>query len=105
MPANRTIHTLLLVIAFLGGALAASVAQSWARPVTAAHADSATPLYQFTTVAPSTSLTMYSASDHSIYVYQGATTGNSKVSCSYKYVINQAGQPLNRQACPIASLN
>jgi hypothetical protein len=48
---------------------------------------------------------MYSASDHSIYVYQGATTGNSKVSCSYKYVINQAGQPLNRQACPIASLN
>jgi hypothetical protein len=105
MLGNRTTTALLLVIAFLTGALAATVVHSWAHPATTVHADSATPLYQFTTVSPSTSLTMYSASDHSIYVYQGATAGNSKVSCTYKYVITQAGQPLNRQSCPIATLN
>lgn len=104
MLGSRTAIVLLLVIAFLTGALAATTLTNWSHPATV-QADTAAPLYQFTTVNPSTSLTMYSASDHSIYVYQGATTGNSKVSCTYKYVISQAGQPLKREACPIATLN
>jgi hypothetical protein len=94
----------MMAVAFLAGALAVSLVGPWAHPV-AVHADSSAPVYQFSTVGPSTSLTMYSSSDHAIYVYQGAAVGNSKVSCSYKYVINQAGLPLNRQPCPIATLN
>jgi hypothetical protein len=105
MPANRTTTTLLVVIAFLAGALAATIGYSWAHPAIAVRADSGSPIYQFSTVGPSTSLTMYSASEHAIYVYQGAAIGNSKVSCSFKYLVNEVGQPLNRQPCPIATLN
>jgi hypothetical protein len=101
---NRTTFVLLLTIAFLTGALATSLLNQWTHPATV-HADSTPAVYQFSNVGPATSLTMYSQSDHAIYVYQGALVGSNKVSCTFKYLIKEAGEPLNRQPCPLATIN
>jgi hypothetical protein len=52
----------------------------------------------------SNSLLVYSANDHVIYVYQGATNGNSHMQCRYKFVISRAGQTVDRMPCDMGSL-
>lgn len=73
------------------------------RTVHAAPASTAAS-YQFTGVGPATSLTIYSPEDHMLYVYQGATTGNSHVNCSFRIHIPRVGDAIDRENCPMGSL-
>ena len=52
---------------------------------------------------PSTGLTIYNPTEHTLYVYQGITGGNSHVNCSFTLHIGRLGGPVDRQNCPVGS--
>lgn len=58
----------------------------------------------FTGINPASSLTIYSPEDRMLYVYQGATTGNSHVTCSFRIHIPRVGEPIDRENCAPGSL-
>lgn len=74
--------------------------ERWHAPITV-QAASSDPIFQLSGIGPGTAISYYSASDHSIYIYQGATTGSSVVACSYKFILDEAGKPLRRENCPV----
>ncbi len=87
-------------------ALAALSTGWWAhstRPVQAAGP--ATLSYQFSGAGPATVLSLYNPGDSTIYVYQGITTGYSKVQCSYRLHLGYLGTAIERENCPIYTLN
>ena len=49
-------------------------------------------------------LAIYSADDRAIYVYEGATTGNNKMSCSYKFLVGYPGA-VQRMNCDMGRLD
>jgi hypothetical protein len=61
------------------------------------------PQFQLTTVGQSSSLLVYHPDTKIIYVYQGATTGNSAVQCSFKFQLGKPGGIIERIPCPAAS--
>ena len=61
-------------------------------------------VYQFDSLTPASSLTIYSPTDHVLTVYQGATTGNSHVNCSFRFRIVRGGAPIERENCAAGSL-
>jgi hypothetical protein len=74
------------------------------RQVAAASAVPSNLVYQFSNAGPGISLTMYNPGEQMLYVYQGATMGNSHVNCSYRFHIQQPGAPIERENCAIGSL-
>jgi hypothetical protein len=62
------------------------------------------PQFQLTTVNQTSSLLVYQPDTKTIYVYQGATTGNSAVQCSFKFQLDRPGGVIQRVPCPVASL-
>lgn len=63
-----------------------------------------TPFFQFSNVAGEGTLTLYSASDRTLYVYSGVLTGSSNKNCTYSIKLGRAGAPLQRTNCQIGSL-
>ena len=63
-----------------------------------------TPFFQFSNVAGEGTLTLYSAGDHSLYVYSGMLTGGSNKNCTYAIKLGRAGAPLQRTNCQMGSL-
>ena len=61
-------------------------------------------VYQFDSLTPASSLTIYSPADHTLTVYQGATAGNTHVNCSYRFRISRVGAPIERENCAAGSL-
>jgi hypothetical protein len=61
--------------------------------------------FQLDGINPSSSLLVYQPETRTIYVYQGATTGNSNVQCSYKFQMTRPGEVIRRVPCPIPKLN
>lgn len=91
----------------LGLMAAAAAAGWWAHtPRTTVHAaDGAdAPFFQFSNVAGEATLSIYSATDHTIYVYGGVLSGNSRKQCTYSIKLGRAGAPLDRTNCPMGSL-
>lgn len=72
-----------------------------ARGVKAAPDDLA---FQLTDVGERSALLVYQPSTRTIFVYQGATTGNSHLQCSYKYSVGGPGAGIERQQCGVGSL-
>jgi hypothetical protein len=70
------------------------------RPVQAASPDVA---YQLEGIGPTTSLSIYNAADHSIYVYPNATAGNTHLNCSYRFRLGSVGGPIERENCGMGS--
>jgi len=62
------------------------------------------PQFQLATVSQSSSLLVYQPDTKTIYVYQGATTGNSAVQCSFKFQLGKPGGVIERVPCPVPSL-
>lgn len=60
--------------------------------------------FQLSGIGPETALSVWNSSNRTLYVYQGAVTGNSNVNCSFSFRIERAGAPIQRQNCPIGSL-
>ena len=85
----------------------AAFALGWwihARPVHAAGEPAMELGYQFQNIGPQSALTLYSPADHTLTVYQGATAGNSQISCSYQYRITRPGAPIERKNCQPGAL-
>ena len=85
-------------------ALGWMVAVGHGRPATV-HAAAESFQFQLQDMRPSSALLVYSESDKTIYVYQGATTGNAALQCSYKFRMTSLGGVIRREPCPVPSLN
>jgi hypothetical protein len=85
-------------------ALAGVFAIGWALHGRTVHAAGDDLLFQMQEVRPGSSLLVYHPSDQTLYVYQGATTGNSAVQCSFRYHMTNPGGVIRRENCPIPSL-
>ena len=55
--------------------------------------------FQLSGLGPATTLTVFSPSDHTLYVYPSVTQGNSHVNCSYMLHITRPGAAIERQNC------
>jgi hypothetical protein len=61
--------------------------------------------FQLTSVSPSSSLLVYQPGTKTVYVYQGATTGNSALQCSFKFQLDRPGDVIRRVSCDVPKLN
>jgi hypothetical protein len=59
--------------------------------------------FQLTGVNDTSTLLIYQPSEKSVYVYRGATVGNSTVQCSFKFVLSAPGGAIQRENCPVGS--
>lgn len=59
--------------------------------------------FQLTGVNETSALLVYQPSMKTVYVYRGATTGNSTIQCSFKYLLNSPGAAIQRINCPAGS--
>jgi hypothetical protein len=87
-----------------GLALVGIFALGWAWHGRTVQAASDDVMFQMHEVRPSSALLVYHPSEKTLYVYQGATTGNSRVQCTYRYHLTDAGGVMNRENCPIPTL-
>jgi hypothetical protein len=60
--------------------------------------------FQLTGVNETSSLLIYQPGTKTVYVYQGATTGNSALQCSYKFQLDRPGEVIRRVSCGVPSL-
>jgi hypothetical protein len=60
--------------------------------------------FQLAGVSEKSSLLVYQPATKTVYVYQGATTGNSNLQCSFKFQLGAPGGPIQRVPCPVPSL-
>jgi hypothetical protein len=58
--------------------------------------------FEFSTIGPSTSLSLYNPADNTIYVYP-INVGNSRINCSFRVRLNNLGGPIDRENCPRGS--
>lgn len=61
--------------------------------------------FQLTSVSPSSSLLVYQPGTKTVYVYQGATTGNSALQCSFMFQLQRPGDVIRRIPCEVQRLN
>jgi hypothetical protein len=59
--------------------------------------------FQLTGVNETSSLLVYQPGTKTVYVYRGATVGNSTLQCSYKYQLGAPGGAIQRTNCSIGS--
>ena len=55
--------------------------------------------FQLTGVNEHSSLLLYDPESKTVYVYQGATTGNSDLPCSFMFQLDRPGRPVRRVNC------
>lgn len=56
-------------------------------------------LFQLAGVSEHSSLLVYQPGSKTVYVYQGATTGNSSLQCSYMFQLDRPGSTIHRINC------
>jgi hypothetical protein len=61
--------------------------------------------FQLTSVGPSSSLLVYQPRTKTVYVYLGATGGNSAVQCAYMFQLDRPGDEIRRAPCEVPRLN
>lgn len=76
------------------------------RTVSASNGESSTGdvEFQLTTVSPTSSLLVYQPGAKTVYVYQGATTGNSALQCSFMFQLQRPGEVIRRVPCDVQRL-
>ncbi|MGA3346914.1 MAG: hypothetical protein ABSC76_18820 [Terracidiphilus sp.] len=60
--------------------------------------------FQLAGVNETSSLLVYHPETKTVYVYQGATTGNSNLQCSFKFQLGAPGGAIRRTNCEVQSL-
>jgi hypothetical protein len=60
--------------------------------------------FQLTGVNETSSLLVYQPGTKTVYVYQGATTGNSNLQCSFKFQLGTPGGAIQRTNCAVHTL-
>lgn len=61
--------------------------------------------FQLTGVNETSSLLVYQPRNKTIYVYRGATLGNSELQCSFMFQLSRPGDVIRRVPCAVANLN
>jgi hypothetical protein len=61
--------------------------------------------FQLAAVNQTSSLLVYHPGTKTVYVYQGATTGNSELFCAYKFEVGKAGESIRRTNCSVPYLS
>jgi hypothetical protein len=61
--------------------------------------------FQLAGISEGSSLLVYQPDTKTVYVYQGATAGNSNVQCSYKFQMTRPGEAIHRVPCSVPQLN
>jgi hypothetical protein len=61
--------------------------------------------FQLTGINPTSSLLVYQPGTKTVYVYQGATTGNSALQCSFMFQLDKPGNVIRRIPCAVQQLN
>ena len=61
--------------------------------------------FQLDGIKPESALLIYQPETKTVYVYQGATTGNANVQCTYKFQLTRPGEVIRRVPCPVPQLN
>lgn len=61
--------------------------------------------FQLTGISPTSSLLVYQPGSKTVYVYQGATIGNSALQCSFIFQLNRPGEVIRRIPCGVPQLN
>ena len=61
--------------------------------------------FQLDGINPASALLVYQPETRTVYVYQGATTGNANVQCTYKFQMTRPGEVIHRVSCPVPELN
>jgi hypothetical protein len=87
----------------LAGVLALGFWLGSSKPVKAANSSGSDVEFQLTGVNESSSLLVYQPGTKTVYVYRGATAGNSVVQCSFKYLLGAPGAAIQRVNCPAGS--
>ncbi len=60
--------------------------------------------FQLTGISPASSLLVYQPGTKTVYVYQGATTGNNALQCSFMFQLTRPGEVIHRVPCRVPSL-
>ncbi len=60
--------------------------------------------FQLTGINETSSLLVYQPGTKTVYVYRGATTGNSYLQCSFMFQLGKPGSPIQRVPCEVGSL-
>ncbi len=60
--------------------------------------------FQLTEINPTSSLLVYQPGSKTVYVYQGATTGNDAMQCSFMFQLDRPGQVIRRAPCGVQQL-
>ena len=96
-------------LAVLGLVLGVLAIGSWlgsSRTVKASSSDAGMGVqFQLAGVNEASSLLVYQPETRTVYVYQGATLGNSSVQCTYKFEMTRPGEAIHRVPCPVQQLN
>jgi hypothetical protein len=61
--------------------------------------------FQLTGINEASSLLIYQPGTKTVYVYQGATTGNSMLQCSFMFQLDRPGGVIRRVPCAVQELN
>lgn len=72
-----------------------------ARAVRASSYDAGDMQFQLGEVNQTSSLLVSQPGTRTVFVYQGATTGNSELHCSFKFQLARPGEPIHRTACAL----
>jgi hypothetical protein len=104
----KSLRTALVLTAAIALGYTARTFQTGVRPVEAqthgdTHADGSLSFQFNSEIGPASGLTIYNPTEHTLYVYQGITQGNSHVNCSFTLHIGHLGGPVDRQNCPIGN--
>ena len=61
--------------------------------------------FQLTGINETSSLLVYQPGTKTVYVYQGATTGNAMLQCSFIFQLDKPGNVIRRIPCGLPQLN
>ena len=61
--------------------------------------------FQLAGVNETSALLVYQPDTKTVYVYQGATLGNSNLQCSYMFRLTRPGEVIHRVPCAVPELN
>jgi hypothetical protein len=89
----------------LGGVLALGFWLGSGRAVKASSYSSGDVEFQLTGISPTSSLLVYQPGTKTVYVYQGATTGNASLQCSFMFQLDRPGNVIRRIPCDVSKLN
>lgn len=75
------------------------------RTVKASSYDSGSDVqFQLTGIDQTSSLLVYQPGSKTVYVYQGATTGNASLQCSFMFQLDRPGSVIRRVPCQVGNL-